>query len=103
MLDNLLSNSAKYSPKGGVVKLAAAAKPDKLVISISDQGIGMSENQLDQVFDKFYRANTKDKAVQGLGLGMSIVKEIIEAHKGGVVIKSSIGEGTQVLFTVPHP
>ena len=63
----------------------------------------MSENQLDQVFDKFYRANTKDKAVQGLGLGMSIVKEIIEAHEGGVVIKSSIGEGTQVLFTVPHP
>lgn len=103
VLDNLLSNSVKYSPKGGVVKLAAAAKPDKLVISISDQGIGMSENQLDQVFDKFYRANTKDKAVQGLGLGMSIVKEIIEAHEGGVVIKSSIGEGTQVLFTVPHP
>jgi len=103
VLDNLLSNSVKYSPKGGVVKLAAAAKPDKLEISISDQGIGMSENQLDQVFDKFYRAKTKDKAVQGLGLGMSIVKEIIEAHEGGVVIKSSIGEGTQVLFTVPHP
>ena len=103
VLDNLLSNSVKYSPEGGVVKLAAAAKPDKLEISISDQGVGMSENQLDQIFDKFYRANTEDKAVQGLGLGMSIVKEIIEAHKGEIVIKSNIGEGTQVHFTVPHP
>jgi len=103
VLDNLLSNSVKYSPKGGVVKLVAAAKPDKLVISIIDQGVGMSENQLNQIFDKFYRANAKDKAVQGLGLGMSIVKEIIEAHEGNITIKSTLGEGTQVLFTVPHP
>ena len=102
VLDNLLSNSVKYSPKGGVVKLVAAAKPDKLEISITDQGVGMSENQLDQIFDKFYRANAKDKAVQGLGLGMSIVKEIIEAHEGNITIKSTLGEGTQVLFTVPH-
>lgn len=103
VLDNLLSNSVKYSPKGGVVKLVAAAKPDKLEISIIDHGVGMSENQLAQIFDKFYRANAKDKAVQGLGLGMSVVKEIIEAHKGDITIKSTLGEGTQVLFTVPHP
>jgi two-component system sensor histidine kinase VicK len=96
VLDNLLSNSAKDSPKGGVVKLAAAAKPDKLEIPISDQGVGMCENQLDQIFDDFYRANTKDKAVQGLGLGMSIAKEIIEAHKGEIVIKSNVVEGTHV-------
>ncbi len=103
VLDNLLSNSVKYSPKGGIVKLVAAAKPDKLEISITDQGVGMSENQLDQIFDKFYRANAKDKAVQALGLGMSVVKEIIEAHEGDIAIKSTLGEGTQVLFTVPHP
>ena len=102
VLDNLLSNSVKYSPKGGVIRLVAAAKPDSLEISIIDQGVGMSESQLDQIFDKFYRANAKDKAVQGLGLGMSVVKEIIEAHKGDITIKSALGEGTQVLFTVPH-
>ena len=101
VLDNLLSNAVKYSPKGGVVQLVAAAKSDKLEISIIDQGVGMSENQLAQIFDKFFRANAKDKAVQGLG--MSVVKEIIDAHEGDIAIKSTLGEGTQVLFTVPHP
>ncbi len=102
VLDNLLSNAVKYSPKGGVVELAAAAKSNKLHISVADHGVGMSVDQLERIFDKFYRANTGDHTVQGLGLGMSIVKEIVEAHGGVINVKSTPGEGTHVHFTVPY-
>ena len=102
VLDNLLSNAVKYSPKGGLVELAASAKSNKLHISVVDHGVGMSVDQLEQIFDKFYRANAGDNTVQGLGLGMSIVKEIVEAHGGEINVKSTPGEGTHVHFTVPY-
>jgi signal transduction histidine kinase len=102
VLNNLLSNAVKYSPDGGLVELVATAKPEMLHISVVDHGIGMDEDQLERIYDKFYRANASDTAVHGLGLGMSIVKEIVEAHKGEIRVKSALGEGTQIHFTVPY-
>ena len=61
----------------------------------------MSNEQKDRVFDKFYRADTSDTAVAGLGLGMSIVKQIIADHGGTISIESKLGEGTSVCFTLP--
>ena len=101
VLENLLSNAVKYSPGGGFVELRAETKPDKLHISVIDRGIGMSECQLERIFDKFYRANVNNPAFQGLGLGMSIVKEIIETHGGEIKVESALGEGTLVHFTLP--
>jgi len=102
VLDNLLSNAVKYSPDGGVVELVVEAKPDKLHFSVVDSGIGMTKDQLEHIFDKFYRASTNDKTIQGLGLGMNIAREIVEAHGGGIEVISVLGEGTRVHFTVPH-
>ena len=102
VLENLLSNAVKYSPNGGLVELVAVAKPGQLHFSVIDQGIGMSPFVLERIFDKFYRANASDPAVQGLGLGMSIVKEIVEAHGGEVKAESAHGSGTKIHFTVPH-
>ncbi|MCK4509715.1 MAG: ATP-binding protein, partial [Desulfuromonadales bacterium] len=97
-----LSNAVKYSPDGGLVELVATANPEILQISVIDHGIGMNEEQLERIFDKFYRANADDTAVHGLGLGMSIVKEIVETHGGEIKVKSAPGEGTQIHFTVPY-
>ncbi len=100
VLDNLLSNAVKYSPDGGLIELVATAEPGKLHFSVVDRGIGMSQGELERIYDKFYRANTGNTQVHGLGLGMSIVREIVEAHGGEIMAKSSPGEGTSIDFSV---
>lgn len=100
-LENLLSNAAKYSPEGKEIGLTARAEHDGWEVRVQDQGIGMNAEQLNRVFDKFYRADASNTAVSGLGLGMSIVKQIIEAHGGAVRVESAAGEGTTVIFTLP--
>ena len=101
MLENLLSNAVKYSPDGGRIELVAATGADQLQLSVIDRGIGMSESQIKRIFDKFYRANADNPAIQGLGLGMSVVKEIIDAHCGEITVRSVPEEGTTVSLFLP--
>ncbi len=101
-LKNLLSNAAKYSPEGGLVRVTAEAFNDYYQISVQDQGLGMSQDQIDKVFDKFYRVDASNVAIGGAGLGMTIVKDIVEAHGGKVWVESTLGKGTTVSFTVPY-
>lgn len=101
VLLNLLSNAAKYSPKGGTVRIAAELQAGELLIQVEDDGIGMTPEQIAQVFNKFYRADTSDTAIPGLGLGMTIVKTIIEAHRGRIRVESEPGRGTQVAVYLP--
>lgn len=101
VLENLFSNAVKYSPEGGTVELTAGEKSGQWMVSVADGGIGMNDEQLAQVFDKFYRADASDTSVHGLGLGMSIAKEIVEAHGGDIRVTSVMGEGTRVHFTLP--
>jgi len=101
VLNNLVGNAVKYSPNGGQIHLVASAKHNMLQFSITDHGVGMSEQQLERVFDKFYRANDSVPSAKGLGLGMSIAREIVEAHGGEIKIRSTKGSGTRVHFTVP--
>ena len=102
VLDNLLSNAVKYSPNGGLIELGVTAEDGKLHFSVVDRGIGMSEIELERVFDKYYRANPKKPSIQGLGLGMSIARDIVQAHGGEIKVNSTPGEGTRVSFTVAH-
>lgn len=102
VLDNLLSNAVKYSPNGGVIELTVSTQPGKLHFCVADRGIGMSEGELERIFDRYYRANPGTPSSQGLGLGMSIVRDIVEAHGGEINLKSIPGEGTRVHFTVAH-
>jgi signal transduction histidine kinase len=102
---NILSNAYKYSPAGSqvVITLDVKTEADKLAhayIHISDQGTGMTPEQLSRVFERFYRADTSGK-VPGTGLGMSIVKEIIELHHGSTTLVSALGVGTCVSLCLP--
>lgn len=102
VLDNLLSNAVKYSPRGTQISIFGKEQKDGWEIRIEDQGIGMNEEQLSRIFDKFYRADASNTAISGLGLGMSIVKQVITAHNGSIRVESAEGQGTTVIFTLPH-
>ena len=70
-------------------------------IAVEDHGIGMSPEQVKKVFDKFYRVDASNTAIEGTGLGMTIVKYIVEAHGGKIWVESEVGKGTKVSFTIP--
>jgi len=101
VLENILSNAVKYSPQGGEILVRCLCGSDHCELEVRDQGLGMTSEQLKHVFDKFYRAHAEGGAIQGTGLGMSIVKYIVE-HQGGTVwLESAAGAGTSVYFTLP--
>lgn len=101
-LTNLVNNSVKYSPNGGEITISLRFNKSGFIFIVSDQGLGMTSAQIEQIFEKFYRADSTNTAVEGTGLGMSIVKNIIEAHDGTINIKSELDAGTIVTFTIPQ-
>jgi|GEM_PF-2367985 len=101
VIENLLSNALKYSSEGGVITLAGTDYDDGYEISVTDDGIGMTPDQIERIFDKFYRVDSSNTAVGGLGLGMNIVKEIVDAHHGSITIESNLGQGTCVKVRLP--
>lgn len=98
VLKNLVSNAVKYSPNGGVIRITG--RPDLnqtyYQIVVEDEGIGMTPEQVEQIFDKFYRVDASNTAIGGVGLGMSIAKEIVEAHGGKIVVESYLNRGTKI-------
>ena len=101
VLYNLLSNAIKYSPQGGNIEIRTTTTPETVSVAVVDQGQGMSPALVENIFDRFYRGEADDVETHGLGLGMGIVKQIIEDHSGEIVVKSRLGEGTTVTFTLP--
>ncbi len=101
VLNNLLDNAVKYSPEGRIVEITTETDENQVKISIKDQGVGMTSEEIEQIFHRFYRANPMNAVTQGLGLGMCIVKRIIEDHGGEICVTSRPGEGTTVTFTLP--
>ena len=103
ILANLLSNAIKYSPAGGAVRLSARfAPPDRLRVEVKDQGIGLSEVDKAHLFEKFYRAESKENiGIGGTGLGLSITKYLVEQHQGVAGVESTLGQGSCFWFEVP--
>jgi len=102
VVKNILDNAIKYSPGGDIV-CKAFERDDMVWISIQDHGIGISKQDITYVFDKFFRAKQEKTAkIIGTGLGMSIVKHIIESHNGKINIESELGKGTTVVFGLPR-
>lgn len=101
---NILSNAYKYSPDGGPVEVAAWTEAqrgqDGICVTVRDHGIGMSPADLGRVFERFFRADGSGN-IPGTGLGMSLVKEIVETHRGEVTVDSELGEGTLVRLWLP--
>ena len=81
--------------------MGTTPQPSAVLISVKDEGNGMTAEQKKQVFDKFWRADASNKAIEGTGLGMSIVKYIVEAHGGKIWVESKVGKGTKVSFSLP--
>jgi signal transduction histidine kinase len=102
LLDNLVSNAVKFTPAGGRVTVAAAGDGDRLVLTVSDTGIGIPTIEQPQLFQRFFRASSAtSEAIPGTGLGLTIAKAIAEAHGGRIRCESAEGEGTT--FTVELP
>lgn len=102
VMENLCSNAVKYSPEGGEVRVSGHPCEGGYQISISDQGVGLTDEQQSRVFEKFYRCNQSDTSVGGTGLGLTIVKSILEAHGGRIWIDSGLTQGTSVHFMLPN-
>jgi len=102
IIDNLLSNAIKYSDHiRDVIDVSVVSHESKVLIRVKDEGIGMTAGELDKIYTKFFRAQTEESVVGGLGLGMTIVKNIIEGHNGTVDIVSQRKVGTTVTVTLP--
>ncbi|GAB3544254.1 sensor histidine kinase [Arthrobacter tumbae] len=102
VLDNLLSNAVKYSPAGGTVTVRAQKMPGSVVCEVEDQGMGMSPEDSGEVFSKFFRTSTvRQAAIPGVGLGLAIVRSIVEEHGGRIHCRSELGSGTTFTFELP--
>ena len=101
-IDNLLSNAIKFTPRGGNVTVAVSCDGEHIVIRLTDTGMGIPANELDQLFSRFFRASTATRAaVPGVGLGLTITKAIIDAHGGDLDVESVVGVGTTFIVRLP--
>ncbi|MBI5174930.1 MAG: ATP-binding protein [Candidatus Obscuribacter sp.] len=99
---NLLNNAIKYTPEGGKITVKVAESEGKEVaVHVKDTGIGIPDDALEHVFDRFYRVEKKVHTIKGTGLGLTIVKKIIEKHGGRITVASAIGEGSTFSFYLP--
>ncbi len=99
---NLLSNASKFTPDGGKLRIGASRKDGWCQVSVSDNGIGIKEEDLKQIFEPFYQADTSmTRERKGTGLGLSLVKEIVEMHSGQIWVESEFGKGSRFIFTLP--
>lgn len=102
VIDNIISNAMKYSPNGGNVRFGVIQKDDMLKVMVSDDGMGIPKDNLERIFDRFYRVDrARARAMGGTGLGLAIAKEMIEAHGGEIWAESEEGKGTTIFFTLP--
>jgi len=104
VVHNLLDNAVKYSHQKGRIVLNAGAPDQEVVLSVSDEGVGIAANDLPRIFERFYRADrARSRELGGTGLGLSIVKHIAQLHGGRVEAESVVGQGTTIRVILPNP
>ncbi len=101
VLDNLIGNAIKFTNSGGEIIVSAHIEDNSINVIVADTGIGIAQEDLDKVFDRFYQVNDPNRQADGTGLGLAIIKQIIDAHHGQVAVSSKPGEGSQFSFTLP--
>ena len=103
VIDNILNNAIKYSPDGGKIIVTMKTTDDQMILSISDQGLGIPKQDLPRIFDRFYRVDrARSRAQGGTGLGLAIAKEIIKQHKGFIWAKSEYDKGSTFTIVLPY-
>ncbi|WP_404430066.1 cell wall metabolism sensor histidine kinase WalK [Sutcliffiella horikoshii] len=104
VLDNIISNAMKYSPEGGTITFTVDIEEaaNQILVSISDQGVGIPKSDINKIFERFYRVDkARTRMLGGTGLGLAIAKEMIQAHDGDIWASSVEGKGTTIYFTLP--
>ncbi|WP_453992669.1 cell wall metabolism sensor histidine kinase WalK [Bacillus nitroreducens] len=102
VLDNIISNALKYSPEGGTVTFELTEKNEQMLVSVSDQGVGIPKENVNRIFERFYRVDkARTRKLGGTGLGLAIAKEMVVAHGGRIWAESEEGVGTTIFFTMP--
>jgi K+-sensing histidine kinase KdpD len=102
VLRNILENAIRYSPEGGLIVIRGETRPSDVVISVADEGIGISPENLIPIFERYFRVRSAtDLHVAGTGLGLPVARAIVEAHGGRIWIESKLGEGSTVFFSLP--
>ena len=103
VIDNILNNAIKYSPDGGKITVNMKTTDDQMILSISDQGLGIPKEDLPKIFDRFYRVDkARSRAQGGTGLGLAIAKEIVKQHNGFIWAKSEYGKGSTFTIVLPY-
>ncbi|TWD99631.1 PAS/PAC sensor signal transduction histidine kinase [Neobacillus bataviensis] len=103
VLYNIISNALKYSPEGGQVTFSIKEKEDKIIVSVSDQGVGIPKENIGKIFDRFYRVDkARTRKLGGTGLGLAIAQEMVKAHGGSIWATSEEGKGTKISFSLPY-
>jgi signal transduction histidine kinase len=102
LFSNFIDNAIKYTPSGGTIKLSLRNQGEQVHAVIEDSGIGMRDEDLPYIFDRFYRVDkSRSKATGGTGLGLSICRWIVEAHQGKIIVKSELGKGSTFTIILP--
>ncbi|MCA1554715.1 MAG: cell wall metabolism sensor histidine kinase WalK, partial [Chloroflexi bacterium] len=103
LIGNLLSNAIKYSPQGGTIRVNGEATAREVRLSVADEGIGIAPDERERIFDRFYRVdNASARKTQGAGLGLFLVKAVVEAHGGRVWVESVVGKGSRFNIALPR-
>jgi len=103
VLYNIISNALKYSPEGGQVTFSIKEEEEKIVVSISDEGMGIPKENVSKIFDRFYRVDkARTRKLGGTGLGLAIAKEMVNVHGGMIWAVSEEGKGTEISFSLPY-
>jgi two-component system, OmpR family, sensor histidine kinase VicK len=103
VLYNIISNALKYSPEGGQVTFSIIEQSEKVIVSISDEGVGIPKENIGKIFDRFYRVDkARTRKLGGTGLGLAIAKEMVNAHGGSIWALSEEGNGTVISFSLPY-
>jgi two-component system sensor histidine kinase KdpD len=101
VLQHLIENAAKYSPDKTPIFISSESRNDRLITSVADRGVGIDDLERSMIFDKFYRGQSQRYRVQGSGMGLAIVKAIVEAHEGRIEVTSQLGQGSVFSFGLP--
>lgn len=103
VLSNIIGNALKYSNESGFIEINTTYEKETLSVTVKDNGIGIDADELDKIFEPFYRVDrARSKETGGYGLGLHLCKKIVEAHNGTITVESSPGEGTEVTVTIPR-
>jgi two-component system phosphate regulon sensor histidine kinase PhoR len=99
---NLIANSVKFTPTGGGIAVSMQRQPKEVTVTFTDTGIGIPEQEIDRIFERFYKVDqARDRSAGGSGLGLAVVRKIIDIHNGDIHVRSESGKGTSITVTLP--